>query len=95
MTEKEFKQKCKKEKIKGYCYITKNQFLNKPNIVGCNKIDTEFIIYFTNSRGSTNELCHLNDENYAFDFIYNLLLFAEELTIDQERNAAKIKKLKL
>lgn len=93
MTEVDFKKKCKKEKIKDYCYITTNEFLKRPNILGCNKTEKDFIVYFTNSSGTINEICTLNDENYTFEFIYKLLLFNKELNIGHEK--VKIKSLKM
>lgn len=95
MTEVEFKQKCKQEKIHSYCYITEKIFLNKPNILGCNKIDDEFIIYFTNSKGIVNEICTLNDENYVFNFLYNLLVYRNELTIGENSSKQKTKTIKM
>lgn len=96
MTEIEFKQRCKKEKIKSYCYITTTQFLKIPNILGCNKTEKEFIIYSTNRHGTVNEICKLNDENYTFDFIYKILICNQVLNIgkdDKVKTKAKTMKM--
>lgn len=92
MTELEFKQKCKNENINMTCFFSISTFLKYPNILGCNKQGNNFIIYYTNSKGSYCELCSFDDENYTFEFLYELLkLHTKVNSIKEENEKIKIK----
>lgn len=88
MTELEFNETCKNETIYDKFKITNNLFLDIPNIIGCNKVSNIFIIYFTNNDGKIQEIGIIDNEEYAFEFLYRILLSQ----LDLQNEDQKVKK---
>ena len=88
MNELEFKLLCKQNNADNKFIITKNNFSNKPNIIGCNNSNNNYIIYSTNRL----EICTLQDEVYAFKFLYLMLNNYLDLQINYSKE--KVKKFK-
>ena len=71
MNKEQFLIKIKQEKLGRYCIGNFDNICEAPNTRGCALVNDEWLIYETDERGEANIICKCNNEEEAFEKLYN------------------------
>ncbi|WP_238916771.1 hypothetical protein [Clostridium sp. YIM B02555] len=71
MNKEEFLIKIKQENLGRYCIGNFDNICEAPNTRGCALVDGEWLIYETDERGEANVICKCDNEEEAFEKLYN------------------------